>query len=187
MANAGWYDDPQGSGRQRWWDGTRWTEHVQAVSVPPPPPQPPPVPPVSEPPSMATAFAAADGWSAPPTRTFPGAIAACFQRYLQFRPRASRSEYWYFNLFTFLVSLPANVTDESTVASLSPGGSLLFLGYLVVLLALIPPGLAVTVRRLHDVDRSAWNLCWALLPVIGWIVLLVYHVRPGTAGPNRYG
>jgi uncharacterized membrane protein YhaH (DUF805 family) len=80
--------------------------------------------------------------------------------------RASRSEYWYFALFTFLVGL---VT----------GG----VGDILLLL----PSITVSVRRLHDIGKSAWALLWILLPVVGWIVLIVYAVRPGEPHTNAYG
>ncbi|WP_269087187.1 DUF805 domain-containing protein [Kribbella sp. ALI-6-A] len=54
-------------------------------------------------------------------------------------------------------------------------------------LAIIVPTVAVTARRLHDVDRTAWWLLMAFLPVVGWIVLLVFCVTAGTPGPNRFG
>ena len=49
------------------------------------------------------------------------------------------------------------------------------------------PSITVSVRRLHDIGKSAWVLLWVLLPVIGWIVLIVYAVRPGEPHTNLYG
>jgi uncharacterized membrane protein YhaH (DUF805 family) len=57
----------------------------------------------------------------------------------------------------------------------------------VVSLGLLLPNLAVTVRRLHDTDRSGWWILLGLIPVIGTIVLLVFYVQPGTAGSNQFG
>ncbi len=54
-------------------------------------------------------------------------------------------------------------------------------------LALLLPGLAVAVRRLHDVDRSGWWYLLVLVPVVGIVVLVVWFCRKGTAGPNRFG
>jgi len=54
-------------------------------------------------------------------------------------------------------------------------------------LALLIPGLAVSVRRLHDIGKSGWNLLWAFLPLIGIILLLVWNCRKGDAGDNDYG
>ena len=53
-------------------------------------------------------------------------------------------------------------------------------------LAILLPMLAVFVRRMHDTGRSAWNILWHLLPVIGWIVIIVYCCQP-TGEPNKYG
>ncbi len=80
--------------------------------------------------------------------------------------RASRSEYWSFALFHFIV---VTVT----------GG----IGEIVLLL----PAITVTVRRLHDIGKSAWALLWILVPIVGWILLLVYAVRPGEQRMNQYG
>jgi uncharacterized membrane protein YhaH (DUF805 family) len=54
-------------------------------------------------------------------------------------------------------------------------------------LATILPGIAVAARRLHDVDRSGWWLLLNFIPLIGWIVLLVWFCTRGTEGPNRFG
>jgi uncharacterized membrane protein YhaH (DUF805 family) len=120
-------------------------------------------------------------------RTFPEAVRACFERYVDFKGRASRSEYWYFGLFTFLFSLPGNIMDPESVETLSGGSLLLWALYFLAVLAMLPPSLAVTFRRLHDIGKSAWNLLWILLPIVGLFVLLAYFVRPGEPGPNQYG
>jgi uncharacterized membrane protein YhaH (DUF805 family) len=54
-------------------------------------------------------------------------------------------------------------------------------------LAVLLPTIAVTVRRLHDTDRTGWWILLGFIPVIGGIVLLVFYVLEGTRGPNRYG
>ncbi len=54
-------------------------------------------------------------------------------------------------------------------------------------LAVLIPSIAVSVRRLHDIDRTGWWVLIALVPLIGWIVLLVFHVQDSTPGTNRYG
>ena len=58
---------------------------------------------------------------------------------------------------------------------------------LLFALALVIPGLAVTVRRLHDTDRSGWTILLGLIPLIGAIMLLVFYCSEGTPGPNRFG
>ena len=105
------------------------------------------------------------GPSASPA-SFGGAIGKCFQKYVDFNGRASRSEYWWFYLFTVLIGLVALVISLIGV----PGVRVL------AWLALLLPTLAAGARRLHDINRSAW---WLLLflggfGVIGLIVLLAW-------------
>ena len=103
--------------------------------------------------------------------TFVESIRTCFQKYVTFDGRATRSEYWWFVLFTFLGSLVLGAVSDML--------SMLFsLGVLL-------PSLAVGARRLHDIDKSAWFLLLWLLPVIGWIVLIVFAVQEGKE-PNRF-
>jgi uncharacterized membrane protein YhaH (DUF805 family) len=54
-------------------------------------------------------------------------------------------------------------------------------------IVLLLPAITVTVRRLHDIGKSAWALLWILVPIIGWILLIVYAVRPGEQRMNQYG
>lgn len=108
---------------------------------------------------------------------FPEAVRSCLTKYVEFRGRASRSEYWWFALFVAIVDFVFRIIDN--VIGNPILGSL-------VSLALLLPGLAVAARRLHDTDRSAWWLLLILVPVVGWIVLLVFYVLPST-GPNAHG
>lgn len=101
------------------------------------------------------------------------AIRSGFQRAVDFQGRSTRPEYWWWTLMTAVVN--ALIGEQPSVLES------------IALLVLFLPSLAVTVRRLHDVDRSAWSLLWFLLPVIGWIVLIVLAIRPGTPISNRYG
>jgi uncharacterized membrane protein YhaH (DUF805 family) len=100
--------------------------------------------------------------------------------YADFSDRARRMEYWSFTLVNFLIGF--------ALAMLRFRGSG-FIGViaLVYSLAMIIPSLSVTVRRLHDTDRSGWWLLIALIPLIGELVLLVFMFLEGTPGPNRYG
>jgi uncharacterized membrane protein YhaH (DUF805 family) len=99
------------------------------------------------------------------------AIRNGFEQYASARGRASRAEYWWWVLFTGVVQL---LLGEGLLGTLA-------------VLALIVPSIAVLVRRLHDLDRSAWFLLVALIPAVGLIVLVVVLALPGTAGSNRYG
>jgi uncharacterized membrane protein YhaH (DUF805 family) len=114
-------------------------------------------------------------------RTFASSIAICFNRYFQFRGRAPRAEYWYFTLFTTLVGLGADLIDAVWFGS----HARVFGG--IINIAMFVPSIAVWTRRMHDIDRSGWWWLLAFLPIIGWIILLVWLCTAGTRGPNRYG
>jgi uncharacterized membrane protein YhaH (DUF805 family) len=110
--------------------------------------------------------------------SFGAALSSCFNQYVGFSGRARRSEYWFFALFCFLVDVAASVLDAALgVRVLSVLASL----------ALVLPTLAVTVRRLHDTDRTGWWLLIGLVPVAGVIVLLVFVCLDSQPFPNRYG
>lgn len=114
--------------------------------------------------------------------SFTEAIRSVFQKYVTFGGRARRSEYWWFFLFNSLVSSALSYLVRMTDGSaFMEGLSALFS------LAVFLPGLAVAWRRLHDVGKSGANWFWIFLPIVGWILLLVWLARPGQAGPNRYG
>jgi len=107
------------------------------------------------------------------------------RKYAVFDGRARRMEYWMFVLINCLIIVVLSVVD-TVVGLFSLGnsvGALTGLYWLVVLV----PSVAVTVRRLHDTDRSGWWALLALLPVLGTIVLFVFCVLDGTPGPNRFG
>lgn len=109
---------------------------------------------------------------------FTQAISSGFNNYVNFAGRAARSEFWYWALFAALASLAGELIDLAlfTSSTFTPVQTL-------VNLALFLPGLAVSVRRLHDLDRTGW---WLLLifTVIGIIVLLVWDCMRGTVGPT---
>ena len=103
--------------------------------------------------------------------TFFESIQTCFSKYANFEGTASRSEYWWFWLFCLIAS--------SILAIFSHALSEVF--SLVTLL----PSLAVGARRLHETDRSGWwQLLW-FVPLVGWIVLIVFLVQEPRA--NRFG
>ncbi|MBE1236302.1 DUF805 domain-containing protein [Phaeovibrio sulfidiphilus] len=133
---------------------------------------------------------------------FTDAIHSCFIQYATFRGRAPRSEYWWFmalyvglssfvfHMFTMrstaalALTLNRGASDPSVQAALAavdwaPMG--------LIALVFFLPSLAVSVRRLHDVGKSGWNLLWSFVPVIGPILLFIWYCTRGTAGPNRWG
>jgi uncharacterized membrane protein YhaH (DUF805 family) len=114
---------------------------------------------------------------------FTEAISSGFRNYVNFSGRAARSEFWFWVLFSILVSIAAGIIDFGLFGirdGVSPISSL-------TSLALFLPGLAVSVRRLHDTDRSGWWILLFLIPLIGAIVLLVWYCSRGTPGGNRFG
>ena len=105
------------------------------------------------------------------------------KKYAVFSGRARRKEYWYFVLFNLLISFVLSIID----GVINFGGGGIGILYSIYSLAVFIPGLAVTVRRLHDIGRSGWWLLLVLIPVIGWIVLFVFFISGSQPGPNQYG
>lgn len=110
---------------------------------------------------------------------------AVLRKYAVFSGRARRKEYWYFVLFNIIICLVLAVIDGVTGTLYVQEGIGLLGG--IYTLAILIPGLAVSVRRLHDTDRSGWWLLIAFVPLIGAVVLLVFVVQDGTLGENYYG
>jgi uncharacterized membrane protein YhaH (DUF805 family) len=110
---------------------------------------------------------------------FGEAVSNGFRHLFTYRGRASRSAFWWFVLFVVIADVIIGI-----VARLSrPAGIGLDI---VVGIPNLLTGLSMAIRRLHDTDRSGWWWWLYFLPVIGWIVLLVFYLLPGTSGPNRY-
>ncbi|WP_278235593.1 DUF805 domain-containing protein [Isoptericola sp. AK164] len=124
---------------------------------------------------------------------FGEAVTTVFGKYATFSGRARRAEFWWWYLFVLLVSIALSVIAAATGGfTLDPDTGMPEIGgmYFVTLLvglALLLPNLAVTVRRLHDTDRSGFWWFIGLVPLVGWIILLVLMVLEGTTGPNRFG
>ncbi len=113
-----------------------------------------------------------------------------WKKYAQFSGRARRAEYWYFALFNFIVTIVLAIPYYMGIGMVqngNGGGWVLTLPYFAYCLAAIVPSLAVTVRRLHDINKSGWWIFIALVPFIGWIWLLVLTIMEGTSGENQYG
>ena len=115
--------------------------------------------------------------------TFLTAIKTCFSKYITFSGRASRSEYWYFTLFTLLAAFGTLALDIVLASNL--GLPPIF--YTVASIAIILPSLSVLVRRLHDVNKSGWWYFICFVPLVGVLLILYWAVSKGTSGPNRFG
>ena len=118
---------------------------------------------------------------------FVEATKTCFIKYADFSGRASRSEYWYFSLFMLLLSICSMIID-SIIAGVP------FWEYddwtgpasLIVTILTILPALGVSVRRLHDIDKSGW---WILIAFtfIGFILLIHWAIKESNIGDNQFG
>jgi uncharacterized membrane protein YhaH (DUF805 family) len=111
--------------------------------------------------------------------TFTEAIKDGFDHYVKFDGRASRPAYWWWFLFAVLVAIGANIIDAAIGSFGVISG--------IAGLALLLPGLSVAIRRLHDTDHSGWWILIGLIPIIGFIILLVWYLRPSDPGENQYG
>jgi uncharacterized membrane protein YhaH (DUF805 family) len=111
--------------------------------------------------------------------TFSEAVKDGFDHYTKFDGRAGRPAFWWWFLFGVLVAIGANIID----AIIGTWGVVNGLAALALLL----PNLSVAIRRLHDTDHSGWWVLIGLIPIIGFIVLLIFYLREGDAGENKYG
>lgn len=103
------------------------------------------------------------------------------RNYANFSGRARRKEYWYFVLVQMGLVIIAMILDAIIF------NSEIGLFYIVVALGLFLPGLAVTIRRLHDTSRSGWWFLISILPLIGSIILLVFLASDTKFETNQWG
>ena len=112
---------------------------------------------------------------------FGEAVQSVFSKYATFSGRARRSEYWYFVLLQVIVTAVLNGLYSATE-------SVAFSAILVLFdLALLVPSLAVCWRRLHDIGKSGGYYFFVLIPLVGWILLLVWMCQDSQPGENQYG
>jgi len=102
--------------------------------------------------------------------TFQESITTCFKKYADFNGRASRSEYWWFALFIVIVSIVLSMISNEVSGLFS--------------LATLLPSIAAAARRLHDTNRSGWWQLIAFIPIIGWIVLIVFLAQEGKSAED---
>ena len=110
---------------------------------------------------------------------------AVLKNYAGFSGRARRKEYWMFTLFNIIFAIVAMILDNVLGIAMAEIGYGPLYG--LYALAMLIPGLAVSVRRLHDVGKSGWMLLIALIPLIGAIWLLVLMLTDSNPGENQYG
>ena len=162
---ADWYPDPWLPGGLRYWSGETWT-----------------------------AFAAAPSVQRPAPMGFDEAIKVCFSKFTTWQGRAGMAEYWWWFLFSQLYAFVLTALWVlGLVVALAPEGQANFgfwvwfgVGF-IALLPLILPSISVSIRRLHDTDKSGANYWLFLIPYAGGIIQLIFMLQSGTPGPNHYG
>jgi uncharacterized membrane protein YhaH (DUF805 family) len=116
------------------------------------------------------------------------AVSTCFSNYANFYGRARRSEYWFWQLFIVLIVLAFVLVGVAI--DKSAGESFIVIPFAIAgifYLGIVLPSLAVTVRRLHDINCSGWFILLSFIPYIGGLIVFVMTVIPGTKGANNYG
>lgn len=111
------------------------------------------------------------------------AVATCFRKFITFRGRAQRSEFWYFLLAVFVAGLIADALDTQLLNSSGMNRPL----DTILTLAVILPSISVSVRRLHDINQSGYWLLILFVPIVGWVAYFFMTIQDGTVGPNPYG
>jgi uncharacterized membrane protein YhaH (DUF805 family) len=142
-----------------------------------------PAQPSSAPYSAPTSNAASSGKTLQTGQlSFVDAIRSFFANYVNFEGRATQSAYWYAALFLFLLGTAASILGRGMGDQFgsNPLSSLISLATLL-------PNISVGIRRLHDTGRSGAYLFWALLPIVGWILLIVWLAAGSHAQDNKYG
>jgi uncharacterized membrane protein YhaH (DUF805 family) len=110
--------------------------------------------------------------------TFGESVSTCLKKYFNFKDRASRSEYWYFQLLLLPIFIWSQFpSDDNQILVIQ----------LVLTFGLIIPGISSGVRRFHDKDKSGWFILMSIIPIIGTIIIMIMLSDKGTEGPNRFG
>ncbi len=118
---------------------------------------------------------------------FVEAVKSGYQNYVNFSGRSARSAFWWWALFQIIVAIIIGAVEGGGQAS---AGMMSYNAGPIAMvwsLANLLPGIAVGARRLHDIDKSGWWLLIGLIPLIGWIILIVWYATKGTTGDNRFG
>lgn len=103
---------------------------------------------------------------------------ALTNNYCNFNGRSSRSEFWWYALFTFILGAIVGLIFSDTTAQVVNG---------IINLALLLPGLGLAVRRMHDIGKSGWWVLINLIPVVGWIIYIVWAAKDSDPTPNQFG
>ena len=109
---------------------------------------------------------------------FSNSISTCLKKYFNFKDRASRSEYWYFQLVLAPIYIWSQFPSDDTQ---------ILVIQVILTFGLLIPGISAGVRRLHDRDKSGWFMLISFIPILGAIFLLVMLAEKGTPGKNKFG
>lgn len=118
--------------------------------------------------------------------TFGKSVSTCFRKYADFNGRASRSEYWWWVVFTLIIGCLFGIPSGISAAHSTVGSGLPLISYIVAL-ALFLPNLAVLFRRLHDTGKSGWWWLIGFIPFVGSIILIVFCCQSSQPFENEYG
>ena len=107
------------------------------------------------------------------------------KKYAVFGGRARRKEYWYYYLISMIIGIVLTIIDVMTGSYNADAGMGILSG--IYSFAVLIPTIAVGVRRLHDTNRSGWRMLFALIPLVGPIVLIVFLASDSKPDENQYG
>lgn len=112
---------------------------------------------------------------------FTGAVTTCFRKYAVFKGRATRTEYWFWQLFWLMILAGSYLLSSVTQSSI--GGTL----FAIFMLCAYLPSLAVLVRRLHDTGKSGWWVLLSAIPILGSLIVLIFTLQYSEDFDNEYG
>lgn len=119
---------------------------------------------------------------------FATAVKLAYANYARGAGRATRAEYWWFYLFCMVVGAPVNlIVFAASFANTGPAAGSATLLWIAEIAGFGIPSITLTVRRLHDTNKSAHYLWFMLLPFAGAVVLFILMLLPSDLSPNRYG
>ena len=107
-------------------------------------------------------------------------IKVARDNYTNFEGRARRKEFWMFTLVSLVINVGTLILDASLFSDLGLVNGL-------YTLAILLPSIAVGIRRMHDINKSGWWLLLWIVPVIGWVWLIILHCRDSDIGDNIFG